>query len=188
MAAMRIYTKVGDGGRTYLFGGKKVRKDDLRVEAYGAVDELNALLGWTRSQAKDVSVQNRMESIQNELFVLGADLATPPGTKRTSKAVPRIGPVHIQRLEKEIDDLETELPPLKTFILPGGSPGGASLHMARTVCRRAERIVSALFLRRATSRENQIYLNRLSDYLFVLARSVNRNDRQRETPWRGNTV
>lgn len=171
---MRIYTKVGDGGNTRLFGGKAVRKDDPLVEALGDVDELNAVLGLARSAP--------VEELQADLFVLGADLAAPRGMK-TSKPVPRIAPAHAARLEREIDALQASLPPLKTFVLPGGAPEGAALHLARAVCRRAERRVTALLKKKRASPEAQIYLNRLSDYLFLLALDANRRAGRSETPW-----
>ncbi len=179
---MKIYTKVGDGGNTFLFGGKKVAKNDPRVESYGDVDELNCFLGWAKTQIKGPDLIEKLDVVQDELFVLGADLATPAGTK-SPKKVPRITRRNVARLEKEIDELEMTLPPLRTFILPGGHPGGASLHLARAVCRRAERACIPLLKAGAVSLNAQIYLNRLSDYLFVLARAVNHRERWPETPW-----
>lgn len=179
---MKIYTKVGDGGNTFLFGGKKVRKDDPRVKAYGHVDELNAALGLARALLKNTALAGKIDAVQKELFVLGADLAAPPGAK-TPKAPPRIGPDHVKRLEREIDTLQALLPPLKTFILPGGSPAGAALHLARAVCRRAERSVVALSKKQKIGPQTQIYLNRLSDHLFVLARAANAAESAPETPW-----
>lgn len=179
---MKIYTKVGDGGNTFLFGGKKVAKNDPRVESYGDVDELNSFLGWAKTQIKAPEIVEKLETVQKELFVLGADLASPAGTK-FSRKTPRIGKKHVARLEKEIDILEMALPPLRTFILPGGHPGGAALHLARSVCRRAERACIPLLKAGSVSLEAQIYLNRLSDYLFVLARAVNHQERWPETPW-----
>lgn len=179
---MKIYTKIGDGGNTQLFGGKMVSKDDARVEAYGAADELNSALGWVISLLKDKTTIGKLEEVQKELFILGADLATPPDTK-VNKPVPRLGPSHITRLEKEIDALQENLPPLQTFILPGGSPAGAALHLARSIGRRAERALVSLSKQEKISPDNQIYLNRLSDYLYVLARQVNRSEGQVETPW-----
>lgn len=179
---MKIYTKAGDGGKTYLFGGKKVSKNDLRVEAYGSVDELNSAIGWVKAQLKDSRAIEQLEILQKELFTLGADLATPADAK-TPKKVPRIEQGHVARLEREIDRLQETLPPLRSFILPGGNPAGAALHLARSICRRAERAVVTLSNRKKTGVVNQIYLNRLSDYLYVLARRVNRIENQPETPW-----
>lgn len=179
---MKIYTKVGDGGDTYLFGGDKVRKDDPRVNAYGEVDELNSVLGWAASLAQDSEMQDLIEPVQKELFVLGADLATPPRA-RPPKAVLRIGENEITRLEKAIDALSTQLPPLTRFILPGGSPAGAVLHLARAVCRRTERSFLPLMASDNTLRDAQIYINRLSDFLFVLARYANQKAKKEETLW-----
>jgi cob(I)alamin adenosyltransferase len=179
---MKIYTKVGDGGNTFLFGGKKVRKDDPRVNAYGEVDELNAALGLARATLKSTAFAGKIDLLQRELFVLGAELARPPGAKgpRSPQAV---GPDHVARLEREIDVLAGILPPLKNFILPGGSPAGAALHLARTTCRRAERAVVTLAKKQRVGPQDQIYLNRLSDYLFMLARAVNAAESAGETPW-----
>ncbi len=179
---VKIYTKVGDGGSTYLFSGKKVRKDDPRIETCGAVDELNAVLGLAKSFASDEPLKKKLEEIQKLLHVLGADLASPPGA-RTPKGVPRISPLHAARVEKEIDALEASLPPLKNFILAGGSPAGAALHLARTVCRRAERALVPLLKKKQASLDAQIFLNRLSDYLFLLARETNLRSGAAETPW-----
>ena len=179
---MKIYTKVGDGGDTFLFGGAKVRKDHPRVRAYGDVDELNAVLGLAAAQAVP-SLRPSIVFVQEELFILGADLSAPWRAK-TPKPVPRIGSDHIRRLEREIDVCSDRLPPLKNFILPGGSEIGASLHMARAVCRRAERSLTPLLKRDRTLTHAQIYLNRLSDYLFVLARTASRLSRQPEKIWR----
>jgi cob(I)alamin adenosyltransferase len=179
---MKIYTKVGDGGDTYLFGGGKVRKSHPRVMAYGDVDELNSVLGWAGSLTKDRAILAAIDVVQNELFILGADLATPPGA-HAPKAVPRIEPGHIERLEKAIDALTDILPPLKHFILPGGSSLGAALHLARAVCRRAERSLVPVLHRDRSLRHSQIYMNRLSDYLFVLARWSNHRSGRKERIW-----
>ncbi|MBK8871006.1 MAG: cob(I)yrinic acid a,c-diamide adenosyltransferase [Elusimicrobia bacterium] len=179
---MKIYTKVGDGGDTYLFGGEKVRKDHPRVMAYGDVDELNSLLGWAASFTEDEEFRKVLSRLQNELFVLGADLATPR-TARLSKRVPRIGPCHVVELEKGIDHLSAELPRLTHFILPGGSVLGSALHLARAVCRRAERALAPMVGSDKTVCPAQIYMNRLSDFLFVLARHANLKSTVSETPW-----
>jgi len=178
MGPMKIYTRVGDGGYTYLFGGKKVRKDNDRVEAYGTVDELNSALGLAAALAKNADVQRRIGAIQRDLFVLGADLATPP--KKGAPRVPRIGPAHVRRLEEEIDRMQKDLPPLRHFILPGGSPAGAALHLARAVCRRGERYCASLGRSFPSA---IVYLNRLGDYLFVLARRASRREGKKETLW-----
>lgn len=183
---MKIYTKVGDGGDTRLYGGKKVRKTDIRVQAYGAVDELNSALGWVAALLKEQrsfgDLGSSLRTIQGELFDMGADLATPPGAK-TAKSVPQVTAQGVARLEAEIDEMQDKLPPLRTFILPGGSPAGAACHMARTVCRRAERAVVTLADEEKINPVNLVYLNRLSDHLFVLARLINHTDKQPETPW-----
>lgn len=179
---MKIYTKVGDGGSTFLFGGEKVRKDHPRVTAYGEVDELNSLVGWAACLTKDAECVAVLSRLQNDLFVLGSDLATPR-TARISKNVPRIEPRHVSELEKTIDRLSKKLPRLTRFILPGGSPAGAALHVARAVCRRSERALVPLVKIDKSVLPAQIYMNRLSDLLFVLARYVNRKANVPETPW-----
>ena len=180
---MKIYTKVGDGGDTYLFGGGKVRKDHPRVNAYGDVDELNSVLGWAASLTPDLDIREVLESVQKELFVLGADLATPPDA-RPPKAVSRIGAKEISRLEKAIDKISKKLSPLTHFILPGGSSLGAALHLARAVCRRAERVLVPLMESDKSIGDAQIYINRLADFLCVLARRANQNAGAKETLWR----
>lgn len=180
---MKIYTKVGDGGDTYLFGGGKVRKDNPRVNAYGDVDELNSVLGLAASLTQDSEIRRSIETVQKELFVLGAELATPPDA-RPPKAVPRIGAKEIAQLEKAIDAISVGLPALTHFILPGGSALGAALHLARTVCRRVERALVPLMASDESIRDAQIYINRLSDFLFVLARRANQKAGVQETLWR----
>jgi len=178
-----IYTGGGDGGETGLFGGGRVPKDDVRVEAYGAVDELNALLGAARAAGLRDDLDALAERLQEELFVLGADLATPPDTASREEWVVRLEESAIEALEAEIDRIDARLPPLSNFILPGGSPSGATLHLARTVCRRAERRLVTLA---RTSRLSDFaipYLNRLSDLLFVMARSANASDDRPEATW-----
>jgi cob(I)alamin adenosyltransferase len=179
---MKIYTKTGDSGETSLFGDIRVSKADARVDAYGEVDELNACLGAARAAGIDADVSALIESLQKDLFALGARLADPSG-----RIAPRVGKVAIdaatvQRLEQAIDRLEETLPPLRHFILPGGSPAGALLHLARTVCRRAERRVIALGTD-AVDPMLIVYLNRLSDLLFVIARAVNHRSGNPETEW-----
>ncbi len=178
---MKIYTRTGDAGETSLYGGVRVTKADRRVEAYGEVDELNAWIGLARASALDPDLDEALLRIQRDLFALGAQLADPAETmaSRVAKAV--IGDQDVVYLEQLIDRLDTELPPLHHFILAGGSPNGATLHLARTVCRRVERRVVALqppvdpvLLR---------YVNRLSDFLFVVARVVNHRAGVRETEW-----
>ena len=179
---MKIYTKTGDGGETSLFGGTRVSKDDARIEAYGCVDELNSCLGSVRSVQPSGELEGILLEVQNDLFVLGADLATPHGKPNAS--VPRVGVSDADRLEHHIDRLEESLEPLKTFILPGGGPVAAQLHQARTVCRRAERLVVKLSKNQSIGDAPLIYLNRLSDLLFVMARFANLQARTPEIPWR----
>jgi cob(I)alamin adenosyltransferase len=178
---MKIYTKTGDQGETGLFGGPRVRKDHLRIEAYGAVDELNAVLGVARSETPPAEIDALLAEIQNSLFDLGAELATPEPARM---GVPMVGAAHVEALERAIDRYEAGLAPLKTFILPGGARAAAQLHVARTVCRRAERRLITLAAAEAISAQLIIYLNRLSDLLFVLAREANRADGQSDVPWR----
>jgi cob(I)alamin adenosyltransferase len=171
----RIYTRTGDAGRTRLATGEPVSKSDMRVEAYGAVDETNACLGLTRLHtAGDLEFDAMLGRIQNELFDLGADLATPPKLDEAEGQALRIIDSQVERLEAEIDAMNSEMPGLTSFILPGGSAAAANLHLARTVCRRAER--EAVRLAESGAAVNPAalrYLNRLSDLLFVAARFAN---------------
>ena len=177
---MKIYTKTGDGGETSLYGGRRVPKNDARVDAYGTVDECNAALGAALTQIEDVEARDVILRIQGELFEVGADLATPLERGDTAG---RVQEQATARLEAEIDRFEEDLPPLRRFILPGGSPGGAALHQARAVCRRAERCLVTLEQAELTNMEAARYLNRLSDHLFVLARWVNHQAGVPETIW-----
>jgi cob(I)alamin adenosyltransferase len=178
---MKIYTKTGDKGDTRLFDGTQVRKNDLRVEAYGNVDELNSFIGAAAASLKDDELQRILQDIQRDLFSVGAELADPRqhGKKQKSK----LDPSRVLALEETIDRFETELTPLRQFILAGGDPAGAMLHVARTVCRRAERSVVALADNIAIDPLVIEYLNRLSDFLFVMARLVNQRRGQQEIPW-----
>ena len=178
---MKIYTKTGDKGETGLFGGKRVQKDSLRIEAYGTVDELNSLIGLCRSMNTVKDVDGILGEIQNDLFTLGADLATPYDVGNSS--LKRIQPVDVIRLERHIDAIDPTLEPLKNFILPGGNRSAALLHVARTVCRRAEREVVNLTHTENIGEESVVYLNRLSDLLFILARRVNALSNTPETKW-----
>ncbi len=180
---MPIYTGGGDRGETGLFGGGRVSKDDLRVEAYGAVDELNAVLGLARTAGLPGDLEALAARLQEELFVLGADLATPVDSTARGDRVVRLKAGAAEALEPEIDRLDARLPPLTTFILPGGSSAGAALHVARTVCRRAERRVVTLARKEKVSAGAIVYLNRLSDLLFVMARSANAQKGIAEAPW-----
>jgi cob(I)alamin adenosyltransferase len=179
---MKIYTKTGDGGETSLFDNTRVSKADARVDAYGEVDEVNACLGVARAAGVGVDLAAALEAIQKDLFALGARLADPSAriAARVGKAT--VGASDVKRLEDLIDRLEQELPPLRRFILPGGGPAGAALHLARTVCRRAERRVIALGAD-AVEPILVVYLNRLSDLLFVMARAVNHRAGVPEVEW-----
>jgi len=179
---IKIYTKTGDSGETSLFAGGRVYKDAARVEAYGTVDELNACLGMICAQLASDDVLECLQRIQTELFDLGADLATPLSAT-TRKEIPRAREEQTTRMEGWIDQYSEGLPVLTQFILPSGSLPGATLHFARTVCRRAERQVVTLSREEEINPEIVRYLNRLSDLLFVLARVVNQRARIPETTW-----
>lgn len=178
---MKIYTKTGDSGTTALFAGGRVPKHHLRVEAYGTIDELNSLLGVVRAQRPSQQTDAWLETAQNQLFHLGADLATPPSAK--SNRVARISKDEISWLEASIDEMTDQLPPLRNFVLPGGSPAGAQLQVARAVCRRAERIMTALDESAEVGPDALAYVNRLSDWLFMLARYENMRAGESETKW-----
>lgn len=176
MRISKVVTKTGDAGQTALIGGDRVSKGSLRVSAYGEVDELNSCLGLAVAHLDDSECREILQEIQHRLFTVGADLASPSGV-----AVPRVTETHIERLEEVLEGLMEELPPLEEFILPGGGPGGATLHLARTVARRAERTTVALAETEEVNPRAVIYLNRLSDFLFVLARVANRREERPET-------
>jgi len=183
---MKIYTKQGDSGTTSLFGGKTVPKNSLRIDAYGNVDELNSVIGVVRANSPEENTDKILETIQHALFNLGADLATEESNAKAS-AIPRIASGDVAVLEKVIDEIDPLLPPLQQFILPGGTNSAALLHFARTVCRRAERATVALAATEKINNEDIIYLNRLSDLLFVLARYENHAKKNEETKWNGGT-
>jgi cob(I)alamin adenosyltransferase len=181
---MKIYTRTGDDGGTALFGGGRVRKNDRRVEAYGTVDELNAVLGWALTQVADPEVKARLGLVQHDLFALGADLATPPAEDgRRRPETPALPVDRIPSMERWMDGADDELPALRAFILPGGSGGAAALHVARTVCRRAERAVVALADVGSVDAEVVTYLNRLSDVLFTFARVENLRSGRPDVEW-----
>ena len=185
---MKIYTRTGDEGDTGLFGGPRVPKDDARVEAYGAVDELNAVLGVAAAgldPEASPDLAEMLHEIQSTLFDLGGELATPDARERAAsgKLTPLLAEGASERLEGWIDALEEELEPLTQFILPGGAPVAAALHHARTVCRRAERRVVSLAAIEDVANDPLVYLNRLSDFLFVAARAVNRREGVEEPRW-----
>lgn len=181
---VKIYTKTGDEGITGLLGNRRIPKDDIRIEAYGTIDELNAVLGLARAEGLDTASDHLIGELQDELFAVGAALADPDpkgpyhNTIRTH---------HAERLEGVIDALESELPTLTSFILPGGSRSAAQIHLARTVCRRAERLVVKLARQPGGDVPAAliVYLNRLSDLLFVLARALNHRARIADIPWKG---
>jgi cob(I)alamin adenosyltransferase len=179
MRITKVYTKVGDGGETQLVGGRLVSKASPRVEAYGDVDELNSVLGVALAWIEDAEIAGLVREIQNELFTLGADLASPADV-----SVPRIDEAAVTRLEKKIDALLEELPPLQEFILPGGRKDAAYLHLARAVARRAERRTVSLAAAEPINATAIVYLNRLSDLLFVAARVANRRANVPEPPVR----
>ena len=184
---MKIYTRTGDAGETGLYGGQRVAKDDIRVDAYGTVDETSAVLGVAVLHLTDAVLRDEVLALQRELFTVGADLATPIAreTQAGKSVVPRIDETHTRRLETTIDRYEAELTPLRAFIVPGGTPGSAFLHQARAVARRAERQVVALYRVAPDSmnREMLRYLNRLADLLFVLARAANHRAGVDDVPW-----
>jgi len=179
---MKIYTRTGDSGETALFGGERIPKSDARVDAYGEVDELNAAIGVALTAGVDGEIASMLGAIQRDLFALGGRLADPGRKVAARVAKAALGGDDVLRLEGWIDRLEAELPPLRRFILPGGTPAGAALHLARTVCRRAERRMVSLG-RDAFEPELLAYVNRLSDLLFVMARAVNRRAGTGETEW-----
>jgi cob(I)alamin adenosyltransferase len=176
---MKIYTRTGDRGETSLFGGARVAKNDPRIEAYGTVDELNSFLGVARASGLPQDLDDQLQQVQMDLFEIGAHLASP-GTSR----FPGVDEQRITDLETAIDTMERELTPLTSFILPGGAPSAAHLHVARTVCRRAERCVVGLHDAAPTTQSTIRYLNRLSDYLFVAARLANVRAEQSDVPWK----
>lgn len=178
----KVYTKTGDDGRTGLGGGQRIEKDSPRIEAYGTVDELNSQIGAALAEGLAEPVASSLASIQNQLFHLGSDLCTLESDKER-RPVPRIEERHVAALEKTIDRLSEELPPLENFILPGGSRGAAQLHLARTVCRRAERLVVALARSESVGAQTIPYLNRLSDLLFVMARYENKQRAVADILW-----
>jgi len=178
---MKLYTKTGDDGTTGLFGGGRIAKASTRVEAYGTVDETNAAIGVARATALDPATDSALAHVQADLFVLGAELACVPGREAKLGMKPLADP-EIERLERAIDEADAACPPLKSFVLPGGSRQAAALHLARTICRRAERRVLAID-DAAPRREVIVYLNRLSDLLFALARRANVVASVPDVPW-----
>ena len=176
---MKIYTRTGDSGETSLFGGVRVPKNDARIESYGTIDELNSSLGLALASGLPSHVDGTVREVQADLFEIGAHLASP-GTSR----FPGVDPARIEALERGIDAMEQELAPLQSFILPGGAMQAAALHVARTVCRRAERLVVGLHDETEATLSSIRYLNRLSDYLFVAARFANKAAGVEDVPWK----
>ncbi|MBI2419308.1 MAG: cob(I)yrinic acid a,c-diamide adenosyltransferase [Ignavibacteriales bacterium] len=200
---MKIYTKSGDAGETSLFGGRRVYKDDTRLEAYGTIDELNAVLGVAQSTAKDLLTKEIIKWLQNTLFIAGGELASPdtvarsgasnssvvtdtiqqPETAKPQFQIPVILEKHSQQAETYIDKMQAELPELREFILPGGTAAAAHLHAARTICRRAERVIITLTKTEQVSKNLVIFVNRLSDLLFILARWENYQSGEQDVKW-----
>jgi cob(I)alamin adenosyltransferase len=178
----KVYTRTGDDGTTSLGGGQRVAKDSLRVEAFGTVDEANSAIGVAMAAGLDPVLLEALRVIQNDLFHLGSDLCVTEEDK-TARPVPRIEERHVEKLERLIDRLSADLPPLENFVLPGGSVGAAQLHVARAVCRRAERAVVSLARAEAVGDQVVVYLNRLSDALFVMARWENRRSGVPDVLW-----
>lgn len=185
---MKVYTKTGDKGKTSLFGGTRVPKYDLRIEAYGTVDELNSFIGLIRDQKIDSQSFETLIKIQNELFTLGSMLATPKDKEKLKSGkerlnIPKISENDIIHLEKEMDKMDKNLPAMTNFILPGGHSTVSYCHIARTICRRAERITVQLSNLEDINLITISYLNRLSDYLFVLARKLTIDNQAKEVAW-----
>ncbi len=179
---MKIYTRTGDAGETSLLGGTRVPKHHLRIESYGTVDELNSWVGLVRAGFTDADTQVVLDKIQNNLFVVGSHLATDP--TKTNVKIPQLQEVDVLELENEMDAMDKQLAPLKNFVLPGGSVEVAHSHLARCVCRRAERLATQLSYNEAVDPLVLRYLNRLSDYLFVLGRFIAHTNNVHEIPWK----
>jgi len=180
--ATKIYTKTGDDGTTALFGGKRISKSELRIESYGTIDEVNSWVGVLRDQEVNKSRHDELVEIQDRLFTIGSILAVEPGN--TKVRVPQLLAADVTFLEQKIDAMEAKLEPMKVFVLPGGHPSVSFGHVARTVCRRAERLVIALHNQEPLDSLVLRYLNRLSDYLFVLCRAMTNELKAPETPWK----
>ena len=185
-AKSKLYTRTGDSGQTALFGGKRVAKDHPRIAAYGAIDELNSVLGAAASFLRQRKLLSEIETIQNELFNIGAELSSDRPVRRGKQqaGVFQLDPARVRWLEALIDEYDAKVPPLRTFILPSGATSGAMLHVARAVCRRAERELVTLSRTEKVNPDVLAYMNRLCDLLFALARYANKAARRRETPWR----
>jgi cob(I)alamin adenosyltransferase len=187
---MKIYTKTGDQGETSLFGGTRVRKSSIRIDAYGTVDELNSYIGLIRDHIEETPLRHDLITIQNKLFTMGAMLATPEDKEKLKNGTDRLKIEKIQKeeikfLEGKMDAMNATLKPMTHFILPGGHITVSFCHIARCVCRRAERITVELADQETVNQDVLIYLNRLSDYLFVLARKLTMDNKVEEIPWKG---
>lgn len=180
---MKIYTKGGDKGETGLFGGDRVSKDSLRIDSYGTIDELNSFIGLAFLEVKDEEIKGILKRIQNQLFTLGSDLAAPDTEKNRKYNIPRVSEEFYLSLERDIDRFESLNDEIRFFILPGGSKGSTLLHICRTICRRGERIVAALSKTEEINKNIIIYLNRLSDLFFVLARYENKINGVQDIKW-----
>lgn len=180
---MKIYTGFGDKGETSLFGGEVVNKDDIRIETYGTLDELNSIIGLLRTKIVEHSINKVLFSIQNEIFILSSEIATP-NVIQQSKLKDRISEINIRKIEDTIDDISEKLDPLKNFILPGGSESAAIAHIARTVCRRAERNLTTLNSESKIRGELIVFLNRLGDLFFILARYLNKSNNVSDVIWK----
>lgn len=178
----KVYTRTGDDGTTALGAGQRVAKDSLRVQTYGTVDELNSHVGAAIASGVEPDLAKALRGIQNDLFHLGSDLCVTEEDK-AARAVPRVEPRHVEALERKIDELSADLAPLENFVLPGGTPGAAQLHVARAVCRRAERLAVTLSRAEKIGDQVVVYLNRLSDLLFVMARWENRKKKTPDVLW-----
>ncbi len=178
---MKVYTRTGDKGTTALFGGTRVPKSHIRINAYGTVDELNSYIGLLRDQKINENKQDLLIEIQDRLFTIGAILATEPGNEKVK--IPVLEDSDIEKLEKAMDTMDEQLPPMKSFVLPGGHQSVSFCHIARCVCRRAERLVIELDTHEVVDERVIRYLNRLSDYLFVLSRMMGQELKIVETPW-----
>jgi cob(I)alamin adenosyltransferase len=181
---MKIYTKGGDKGETGLFGGERVPKNSVRIEAYGTVDELNSFIGLTITEVKSEEIRELLTVIQNQLFTVGSDLATPINEKNKKYDIPRVEESFFKNAEDQIDKFDAQLEPLKQFILPGGTKSAAFLNICRTICRRAERRVVALKAGEQINENIVIFLNRLSDLFFVLARFENMISKIPDVIWK----
>lgn len=179
---MKIYTKKGDTGTTQLIGGTRVPKHHLRIEAYGTVDELNSWIGWVGSLVKDSAEKMTLKEIQDRLFTIGSQLASDPATSKMQ--LPDLREHDVTLLENEMDRMNEQLPEMKTFVLPGGHTANAACHVARCVCRRTERLVTHLNETETVAPLIIVYLNRLSDYLFVLSRYISFMEGAEEVPWK----